>query len=185
MEELMNPEALPANSIENIDPPQEMVGVAALIDATRRYIAEEGGDNGKVVRRLGEDFAFIRLQDVGNPYKFLRQMEGNPPIRLGTEGFRRELVDDHNPARHYMAFVSMGYWLPYWLAMVVLYLWEVAGYIRYGFKWSPEDMQSGLTGVRHGNAVRHQGIAVLPRLMERELAEPGFLVADSGLRPTS
>lgn len=179
MEQLMNREALQANSMENPEQSQEMGGVAALIDATRRTIAEEGGDSGKVVRRLGEDFAFIRWQDATNPYKFLRQMEGEPPIRLGTQGFRRELVDDHNPARHYMAFVAMGYWLPYWLAMVVLYLWEVAGYIRYGFKWSPEDMQSGLTGVRHGNAVRHQGIAVLPGLMERELAEAGFLVAHS------
>lgn len=147
-----------------------MSGLKGLIDSAQRLIAEENGDSGKVVRRLGEDFAYIRLQDLRNPYRFLRQMEGNPPIRLGTQGFRHELVDDHNPARHYMAFVAMGYWLPYVLAMVVLYLWEFAGYLRYGFKWSEADMLSGLTGVRHGTAVRHEGIAVLPGLMEKDLA---------------
>ena len=147
-----------------------MSGLAGLIASARRMIAEENGNSDRVVRRLSEDFAYIRLQDVWNPYRFLRQMEGNPPIRLGTQGFRQELIDDHNPARHYMAFVAMGYWLPYVLAMVVLYLWEVAGYLRYGFKWSEADMLSGLTGVRHGNAVRHQGIAVLPGLMEKDLA---------------
>jgi hypothetical protein len=149
-----------------------MSGLPGLIGATRHYIAEMNGDSAKVVRRLAEDFAFIRLQDVWHLYKFLRQMEGEPPIRLGTKGFRRDLVDDHNPARHYMAFVAMGYWLPVFLAKIVLYLWEIAGYIRYGFKWSPADMRSGRTGVRHGNTVRHHGIAVLPELMEAELAEP-------------
>jgi hypothetical protein len=150
--------------------PFTMSGVQGLIAATRRYIAEENGESGGVVRRLAEDFAFIRLQDVRHLYKFLRQMEGDPPIQLGTKGFRRELVDDHNPARHYMAFVAMGYWLPRPLATVVLYLWEVAGYLRYGFTWSPEDMRSGRTGVRHGNAVRREGIQVLPGLMEADLA---------------
>jgi hypothetical protein len=91
-------------------------------------------------------------------------------MKLGTEGFRRELVDDHNPARHYMAFVAMGYWLPYFLALAVLYLWEIAGYLRYGFTWSPADMKNGLVGVRHGNAVRRNGIGVLPELMVADLA---------------
>jgi hypothetical protein len=119
---------------------------------------------------LAEDFAYIHLHDFRNPIRFLRQMEGQPPIRLGTAGFRRELVDDRNPARHYMAFVAMGYWLPRLLALTVLYLWEVAGYLRYGFKWSEADMLSGLTGVRHGQAVRREGAEVLPALMERDLA---------------
>ena len=153
--------------------PLHMRGLSGLLAATRQYIAEEDGDSARVVQRLAADFAFIHLHDVRNPYKFLRQMEGEPPIRLGTQGFRRELVDDHNPARHYMAFVAMGYWLPYVLAMGVLYLWEVAGYVRYGFKWSDEDMLSGMTGVRHGNAVRHHGVSVLPELMAADLAEVG------------
>jgi hypothetical protein len=145
-------------------------GLPALLAATRKYIREEGHNSRKVVQRLAEDFAYIHLHDIWNPLKFLRQMEGHPPIRLGTHGFRRELVDDHNPARHYIAFVAMGYWLPYLLATAVLYLWEIAGFVRYGFRWSEADMLSGLTGVRHGNAVRCQGIGVLPELMARDLA---------------
>lgn len=151
--------------------PLHMHGLPGLIAATRQYIAEEAGDSAKVVQRLSADFAYIHWHDVRNPYKFLSQMEGQPPIRLGTKGFRRELVDDHNPARHYMAFVAMGYWLPYVLAMGVLYLWEIAGYVRYGFKWSDEDMLNGVMGVRHGNAVRRQGVTVLPELMAADLAE--------------
>lgn len=150
-----------------------MSGLPGLIAATEQYIAEEEGDSARVVRRLAEDFAYIHFEDVRNPYKFLRQMEGQPPIRLGTKGFRRELVDDKNPARHYMAFVGMGYWLPYWMAICVLYLWEIAGYVRYGFQWSHEDMLSGLTGVRHGNAVRRESVALLPALMEADLSDHG------------
>jgi hypothetical protein len=147
-----------------------MSGLKGLIAATERYIQEEQGETRRVIQRLSEDFAYIHWQDIRSPYKFLRQMEGSPPIRLGTQGFRRELVDDHNPARHYMAFVAMGYWLPYWLAMAVLYLWEIAGFIRYGFTWSQADLQSGLVGVRHGNAVRRVGIEILPELMTTDLA---------------
>lgn len=157
-----------------------MSGLQGLITATRRYIQEEDGQTRQVVRRLGEDFAYIHLHDIWNPYKFLRQMEGNPPIRLGTKGFRPDLVDDLNPARHYIAFVVMGYWLPYWLAMVVLYLWEFAGYVRYGFQWSEADMLSGLVGVRHGNVVRRAGIEVLPELMAADLAaDPSDLESTS------
>jgi len=168
------PEALPetsdGGSKQEAGPSLEMGGLPALIAATQRYISEANGNSDNVVRRLSEDFAFIRWQDVRHPYKFLAQMEGNPPVQLGTAGFRPELVDDHNPARHYIAFVAMGYWLPYPLAVVVLYLWEVAGYLRYGFQWSPEDIRSGMLGVRHGNVVRHKGIARLPGLMDADLA---------------
>jgi hypothetical protein len=145
-------------------------GVRALIAATQRIIAEEKGNPHKVIQCLGEDFAYIRWQDVGTPIKFLRQMAGNPPIRLGTAGFRHDLVDDENPARHYIAFVVMGYWLPYWLALAVVYLWEIAGFVRYGGVWSKADVDSGLVGVCHGRAARRQGIEVLPELMASEVA---------------
>lgn len=147
-----------------------LAGLQGLIAATQRYSAEEEGKTPKVIQRLGEDFAFIRWQDMRSPIKFLRQMAGNPPVRLGVEGFRPDLVDDENPARHYIAFVVMGYRLPYPLALVVLYLWEVVGFVRYGGVWSKEDMQSGSFGVRHGHAVRRQGIKVLPGLMAADLA---------------
>src|SRR5690606_16797561 len=85
---------------------------------------------------LGEDYAFIRPRDLVRPVRFLRQMAGEPPIRLGTAGFRKSLVDDRNPARHYTAFLVVGYWLPVWAAWLVLWLWEIAGFVRYGGKWS-------------------------------------------------
>ena len=151
----------------------KMSGVAGLIKTTRRYVAEGDGDSDAVVRRLAADFAYIHLDDMRTPLKFFRQMEGAPPIKLGTGGFRPELIDDRNPARHYMAFVAMGYWLPKFFALAVLYVWEALGYVRYGFKWSAADMRCGLTGVQHGNAVRRQGVEVLPELMVRDLAADG------------
>lgn len=121
--------------------------------------------------RIGEDCAHIRLQDLWQPLRFLRQMAGHPPLRFGTAGFARALVDDLNPARHYVAFVFIGFWLPRVLALAVLYGWEVAGYLRYGFRWSPCDVLCGRVGLRHGAWVRAYGPAVLPGLVAGELCE--------------
>lgn len=146
-------------------------GLDALVDAVERYRTEAKGDSRTVVRRLGEDFAYIRWQDITNPLRFLRQMAGNPPVRLGVRGFRKDLVDDENPARHYIAFVIVGYWLPRPLADVVLWLWEIAGFVRYGGTWSAPDLASGYVGIRHGRQVRRHGIGVLAGLIRRDLAE--------------
>ena len=121
------------------------------------------------VLRIGEDCAFIRLQDIWQPLRFLRQMAGNPPVRFDVTGFSPDLVDDQNPARHYIAFVFVGFWLPRLLALPVLYAWEVAGFLRYGFKWAPHDVRSGLLGLRHGAWVRQYGPAVLPGIVAGEL----------------
>ncbi len=172
IEQEMTSQSSPASGSVDAAARVPLRGLAGLVDATRRYIAEEAGNSKAVVSRLAEDFAYIHLQDVWNPYKFLRQMEGHPPVRLGTEGFRADIVDDTNPARHYIAFVALGFWMPKVVALVMLVGWELAGFVRYGFKWSKEDMASGLLGVRHGNAVRTRGIAVLPDLMEKELSPP-------------
>jgi hypothetical protein len=155
--------------------PRLLTGVAALIAAAEALVAAYSDDSGAVIDRLGEDFAFIRWADVRRPLRFLRQMEGAPPLQVGQAGFRRELVDDQHPARHYMAFVVMGYHLPWLLAVAVLWLWEVAGFVRYGGKWSQADMRSGYVGIRHGRAARQQGAGVLPGLMARDLTTPEAL----------
>ena len=149
-------------------------GIDALIAAASQVSVEAraaGAGSGQVIRRLGEDFAFIRLQDVGRPRRFLRQMAGAPPIRIGSRGFRAKWVDDAHPARHYVAFLVMGYWLPGWAATLVLWLWETAGFVRYGGKWSWPDIASGALGIRHGRLARRTSAVVLPALMASELAE--------------
>lgn len=149
-------------------------GVDTLIQAASRHAHTallQGSSNESVIRQLGDEFAFIRLEDTRHPIRFLRQMAGNPPHQLGTDGFNPDLVDDHNPARHYMAFVCMGYWLPDWAAVATLWLWEVAGFMRYGGNWSWPDIRSGQVGVRHGQLAKRYGVVVLPSLIAAEVAD--------------
>lgn len=123
----------------------------------------------RFICRIGADCAYIRLRDVINPLRFLRQMAGAPPLRFGTAGFAPHVVDDQNPARHYTAFVFVGFWLPLLPALLVLYAWELAGFVRYGGEWSERDVICGKIGLRHGALVRRHGPAVLPGLAAAEL----------------
>ena len=123
------------------------------------------------IQRISDDFAFIRLHDLRHPLRFLKQISGAPPLQFGVQGFRKEIVDDRNPARHYTAFVFVGYLLPFPLGWVVLVGWEVLGFFRYGFQWSQGDMRCGKIGLRHGRAVKLRGIDVLPGLIEQDLKE--------------
>lgn len=120
--------------------------------------------------RIGEDCAGICTQDVTNPLRFLRQMAGAPPRQFGADGFAPDIIDDANPARHYIAFVFVGFWLPTLLAVAVLYAWEVAGFVRYGGYWSPMDLRSGRIGITHGRWLRRTAPAVLPGLTAGALA---------------
>lgn len=147
-------------------------GVDGFIKVVGRLAAQvPAGKAGarRFILRAGENFAFIRLQDMGNPLRFLKQMAGAPPYQFGADGFRPDLVDDTNPARHYMAFVFLGFWLPRWLAVLGLWLWEVAGSVRYGY-WAEKDITMGYLGIRHGRMVRQMGPTVLPGLIAGELA---------------
>lgn len=123
------------------------------------------------IARIGSDCAGIHLENVKQPVRFLREMQGNPPLRFGTSGFAPSLVDDLNPARHYVAFVVVGYWLPLLLGLGVLYLWEIASFFRYRGSWSQKDVRSGIIGLRHGRAVAHSGVGVLAGLAARDLVD--------------
>lgn len=151
-------------------------GLPAFIANTSQLAArfpQTGAGTRAFVLAFGEAAAYIRVQDAWNPWRFLRQMEGNPPVRWGTTGFKRGLVDDTNPARHYAAFVFVGFWLPGWPALLLLWLWETAGYLRYGLRWSQADMRSGYVGLWHGRLVRRYGHTILPALIARDLVETG------------
>jgi len=148
-------------------------GINAFIRFIRAQVNEASpGWKGTVgfILRISEDCAFIRLQDIWHPVRFFKQMSGKPPIRFGTQGFKKELLDDQNPARHYIAFVFVGFWLPYPLAALVLWLWEALGFLRYGF-FSQPDMELGWIGIAHGAQVRRHGATVLPHLIEQGLGE--------------
>src|SRR5262245_29443892 len=151
-------------------------GVDGFIADVSRYVATAvPGWQGTVrfMLQIGEAYAYIRLPDVVNPLRFLTQLEGAPPVRFGTEGIRKRLVVEGgaNPAPHYVAFLFVGFWLPAFLAVLVLYAWEVLGYLRYHFHWSPEDIRSGFIGIRHGRLVRRYGPTVLPALIASDLAD--------------
>jgi hypothetical protein len=130
-----------------------------------------GAGDGTLVNEIAARYANIRLRDITRPHRFLSQMAGAPPVQLGTEGFRADLVDDYNPARHYTALLFVGFYTPALLAVLVLFLWEVAGFVRYWGQWSQPDIRSGLVGIRHGRLVRRYGGVVLPALIAAQLAE--------------
>ena len=165
------------NPIENAELPDVSFGDSG-IDAFIRGVSElawqayvSGADSHSFVTHLADRYAYIRLRDIARPIRFLRHMAGVPPVQLGNEGFGADLVDDDNPARHYTALLFVGYYVPTWLATIVLYAWEFAGFIRYGGEWSWPDIRSGLLGIRHGALVRNYGPTVLPSLIAAQIAE--------------
>lgn len=127
----------------------------------------------RFVLQVGERYAFIRLGDLYHPLRFLRQLEGAPPVAFPKSGFSPAILEagDAHPTRHYTAFLYLGFWLPYPLAVVALYAWEILGFVRYGGHWSTPDMRSGRIGIRHGALVRRYGPTVLPGLIAGDLAE--------------
>ena len=130
---------------------------------------QQGLSTRDFVLQIAERYSYIRPQDAPKyPKQFLKQMAGLPPVRFGTAGFLGSIVDDDEPARHYMAFVFVGYWLPTLLAILVLWAWEMLGLVRYGH-WSQPDVRSGHIGIRHGRAVRKEGPTILPKLIHRDL----------------
>ena len=152
----------------------EPTGAANFIADVQRRTAQSVADartTHAFILEISDAYAFIRLQDWRHPVRFLKQMSGEPPIKFGTTGFKPTIVDDKNPARHYTAFVFVGYWLPAPLAVIVLWAWEILGFFRYRFHWSWRDLECGYIGIRHGRQVRRQGPVVLAELIERDLVE--------------
>lgn len=150
----------------------KQTGVAALITDVKARAAKTVAEDRRTrefILEIGDAYAFIRLADWRHPIQFLAQLAGAPPVRFGTKGFKRAIVDDQNPARHYTAFVFVGYWLPTPFALLVLWAWEILGFFRYGWHWSPADMRCGRIGIRHGRQVRRQGPTVLADLIARDL----------------
>jgi len=147
---------------------------AFLTDVRQRAAAAppDWAGTKQFIHEIGDRYAFVRPQEIlTHPLRFLKQAAGEPPVRFGTQGFNRSLVDDDNPARHYTAFVFIGFWLPSLLAFALLWSWEILGFLRYRFKWSQPDIRSGYVGIHHGRAVRRDGAHVLPDLIAQDLAE--------------
>ena len=157
-------------------------GYAAFIEyVSERAAQAPAGWSGAAwfILCVGEECANIRLQDVGRPWRFLAQAASAPPVCFGPHGFAPHLVDDRLPARHYVAFVFVGFWLPYPLAWLTLYVWEIAGFLRYGFHWSAPDLRLGRIGIRHGALIRRYGPTILPALLAADLAAPASGAARS------
>ena len=155
-------------------PDEQEGGVDALIRDVAEYAASCVATRRGTIRfvlRLSDEYAYIRLPDLIRPIRFLHQITGNPPRQFGTDGFRPTLVDDQNPTRHYIAFVFVGFWLPYLLGVIVLWSWEILGFLRYRGTWSHPDIQMGYVGLEHGWAVRRSGPSALAPLIAKDVRE--------------
>lgn len=147
------------------------LGANAFTQAiNQQAIASLPGWKGTIqfILRISDAYAGIRFKDISEPKRFLKQMIGNPPVAFGTYGFKRELIDDPQPMRHYIAFVFVGFWLPYPLAGLFLYIWEALGVVRHGF-WGKADIKLGWIGIQHGGQIRRHGPSVLTKLIKQDL----------------
>jgi hypothetical protein len=165
----------PNNYTSNKPMTNKLGGFDAFLNDVRQRAAATPSDwegTQCFIQEISDCYAFVRPQDIlTHPLRFLKQAAGEPPVQFGRQGFNRSLIDDDNPARHYTAFVFIGFWLPTGLAILALWAWEILGFLRYRFKWSQPDIRSGYVGIRHGRAVRRDGAHVLPDLIARDLAE--------------
>ena len=157
---------------QNLKADTSTQGAHAFVADMQRYVAQASpGPSGtkQFIWDISERYAHLCKKDLRSPKRFLKQAAGAPPVQFGTVGFNPDLVDDENPTRHYTAFVFLGYFFPYPLAVIGLWLWEVAGFIRYKGHWSQRDIDCGYVGIRHGQQVREHGPTVLPNLVANDL----------------
>ena len=149
------------------------LGINAFIEAIKQQAAQTSPgwkNTAQFILRISDAYAGIRFKDIRHPRRFLMQLTGNPPVRFGKQGFNPELIDDSEPMRHYIAFVFVGFWLPYPLAGAFLWIWEILGIFRHGI-WGEADMKLGWSGIEHGGHVRRHGPIVLSHLIKRDLGE--------------
>ncbi len=157
-------------------PTQAIGGLPTFVAALEQKLEQFGAEpqaTTAFILRLGEEYAAIRLGDLRFPLRFLKQIAGEPPVVFNASGFRADLAENANDnvARHYTAFLFVGYWLPVVLAIPLMLAWEVLGFLRYRLHWSQQDLRSGWLGIQHGRAVRKAGAAILPGLVMRDLKE--------------
>ncbi|MSP13068.1 MAG: hypothetical protein EXR62_08925 [Chloroflexi bacterium] len=123
---------------------------------------------------LACQFAGLDLADWWRPWRWFRAMgSAKPPEDMGPAGFRVDLVDDNRPARHYVAFLMIGYYLTYPLGWLVMYGWEILGWVRYG-SFSRTDILLAKVGLQHGVMIRRDGPEILADLIVRDLLERNF-----------
>jgi len=159
----------------------ETISAARRPDSCRRFVAyvAEQAERAAGERRgarwlaltLAHQCANVDFHLLRRPLHFWRALRQEPPVCFGPRGFRGSLADDFHPARHYSAFLMIGYFLPYALAAAFAWLWEAAEGIFLG-GYSRCDVALSRIAVRHGNILRRQGPAALAPLILRDLCEP-------------
>lgn len=157
--------------MSNIGAPAGIDAFIADVNAHVEQCPDDREGKLRFMRAISYEYAFVRLRDLKNPVRFLVQAASKPPKRFGRTGFEPDLVDDDDPARHYTAFVFVGFWLPTSLAILTLWLWEILGFFRYRGIWSHSDVRLGYVGIRHGRQVRRLGPSVLPQLIDQDLRD--------------
>jgi hypothetical protein len=132
--------------------------------------AREGRRPTWVMTTLARRCANIDLRRLRRPLHFWRSLRQLPPVRFGRSGFRAALVDDYHPARHYCAFLAVGFFLPTFLAIPFARLWEWAEGVVFG-EYSRRDVDLSVLAIRHARVIRRSGIEHLPALIRRDLCQ--------------
>ena len=122
------------------------------------------------VLELARQCANVDFGELRRPWRFWSMLRQEPPVCFGPRGFRPDLVDDFHPARHYSAFLLIGFFFPQPLAVAFSRLWEWSEGVILG-QFSPNDVRMSQLAIRHGRAVRRAGPASLPALIRCEICE--------------
>lgn len=144
---------------------------ASYVEDLIRQSDAEGRRPAWLMATLAERCANVDLRLLRRPLQFWRSLRRLPPVCFGRSGFRGELVDDYHPARHYCAFLAVGFFLPEWLAFPFATIWEGAEHLVFG-EHSPRDVALSRVAIRHGRLTRREGIDRLPGLIRSELGRP-------------
>lgn len=114
-----------------------------------------------LAKNTKSDAEFIRIlgeQIAGFPGGNSEVAPQGVTPQFGSSGFRSELVDDRNPARHYVAYLAVGFQKGGLPGAAIAVGRELPGVCGGGC--SVEDIRLGVIGASHGASLRPNGQAI-------------------------
>jgi hypothetical protein len=114
-------------------------------------VAKSSKSDAEFIRVLGEQIAGF---SGGNS----EEAPQGVTSQFGSSGFRSDLVDDANPARHYVAYLAVGFQKGGLPGAAIAVARELPGICGGGC--SAQDIRLGVIGANHGASLRPNAQAI-------------------------